>query len=1269
MIEMNPEAAAFLSEFGHDMPQMADGGQPDGMPEHPDDKLMAHMTELTSGIDRILSEGRAKMRDLPESESKGLRPALSARGDQRGVEYGAGMTVPMGEGELTLKGIGNLERRGKTDPHSLEAEYRHAALRALLRHNPKTRESALELTKRLPKGELTAGMSQGQEGERAYKLGYRREFGKGGAAKKAFSSAMSEVNDMVGRVGGEGRTSIVPVPNRWFLQPDKFPGQQKLVERVLAMSGKERADFPSGAFINPRTGEIMDGRIMDDVGVVIDPKTNRPMMSAGKESGLEVLDPKTGSYTKSNLVRKGLFKPEGGDPMLNDLNFLATIEKGDVGHKYGMATEYATPTELYNTMSGANPTLRPRSRGDLFGMGDVVGRVRVGRSDPHDVYEKLMVAPKGSDVPGVKLSKAHGGLAHMAAGGKTVLDKPFNYTPGPSSYTPTYTPTPEPKYQYNLTPQRTQPRINYTQPASTTRRNVTQAPTPNMYRRYAEGGDARSDEGAAFGVYPQIKAKRAGKSDIGDKIVDTLFVPHEPLDLALMVLPFGKVGKLAAAAIMAGAPGDAEAGKVKKIIEAAKNRFGKSKTPPAQREYTPEEKAVLEKWGQKQEQEAARAKKVGKMSDDSVDDVAQSSSVGRKSKGPRNKVEADYYRQMAEQQGEEAVLRAARAGKHLKPTKGGYVGAPRTVTSGQGLGGMRKGMDTDFTDAVDAVKLADPERMGTWYDRAKQGIAATNEPYQLNRGLEQHGVYSAGVSPESELGFSLKHLNSRVAGEPAMAYRGAPMRTLDSAVAGDRPANMGFKIGEYANKNDPRLANEGLFGVNDFRRAQGMGYTDPAGKPWKAGVTEQMHPFMDAETALQVERANKNKIGGRENWAGPQIQEVPWVYGKGQDLHLRGKDARYKGDRLEGVKQSLRDANNTAEDYMHKHIASATHEAIPGVTTGHVPSMLNAPMADKIAYGNKGRWDVPAPESKLNEFPEVGAGRRDSLYGALGYRQAPTMDGVGAYFPEGSKIAEHNPVKLARVLADFPTGGGGLASPLTQQTMNAVERFRALTDAQAAYGFNLPNTMGAVKGKNSLVMDTRGRNPNRLKEPYSGMLPDAKQMEDMTRILGDVGYGVAPTSRGATVFPFDSKATADDLRKMMKSKKSQLEKSYPSMMEPSLNTSGFGPGVGKYTVDGFTATEPYSGDATKGLLKELSYLPEDVALKLGESEDVRRALKDKIKRDKDLPDSRGDIQETRRFFAEADWPKAVALIRQGYSPAAALAALGYSASSMAGESR
>jgi hypothetical protein len=231
----------------------------------------------------------------------------------------------------------------------------------------------------------------------------------GKAAAKAASKAkgLPEVEGMVAKMGEEGRMPIVPVPNRWFLQPDKFPQVQPLVEKILETTGKSREDFFSGAFVNPRTGEVLDSRVMEDVGVVINPVTGKPMMS-GKQSGLETLDPKLGSFTKSNLVRKSLFKPTGGDPLLEQIPFVATIEKGGP-HFYGLSTEYASPAEMWNTMKGDNPTLRPKSRGDLFGMGDVVGTVRLGSGPEHEVYEKLFVAPKGSDVPGKLLKKRKGG--------------------------------------------------------------------------------------------------------------------------------------------------------------------------------------------------------------------------------------------------------------------------------------------------------------------------------------------------------------------------------------------------------------------------------------------------------------------------------------------------------------------------------------------------------------------------------------------------------------------------------------------------------------------------------------------------------------------------------------------------------------------------------------------------------------------------------------------------------------------------------------------
>ena len=297
----------------------------------------------------------------------------------------------------------------------------------------------------------------------------------------------------------------------------------------------------------------------------------------------------------------------------------------------------------------------------------------------------------------------------------------------------------------------------------------------------------------------------------------------------------------------------------------------------------------------------------------------------------------------------------------------------------------------------------------------------------------------------------------------------------------------------------------------------------------------------------------------------------------------------------------------------------------------------------------------------------MGAGNRDAIYSALGYRQLPTLDASGAFLPEGATAYDMQPVKIARPLLDFPTGGEGLIAPDTKQLMDVSERFRALNDAQEAFGYNLPNTMGDVTGKNSLMLDTRRLNPNRNLDPATGVQPSTEQMGALTAALDETGYGIAPTSRGATIFPYDPSATTKDINKLLKSKRAELEGIYPSDIETSLNSSGFGPGVGKYTPEGFTASEPFSGQATKGLLKEASYLPQSAVQNLSESEFVRQAIKEKMRRDAALPGARADIQNTRQFFAEADWAKAVELIRRGMSPTAALAALGYSASSMAGE--
>lgn len=668
-----------------------------------------------------------------------------------------------------------------------------------------------------------------------------------------------------------------------------------------------------------------------------------------------------------------------------------------------------------------------------------------------------------------------------------------------------------------------------------------------------------------------------------------------------------------------------------------------------QAEQTPE---ALAGFGKKKAKEAARQKEIQKAVEKSATVADDAEEVAGKVGGQRKSgaIPADYYRQMEQQQGAAEVLRAAKKGEHIhRRADGSIIGAPRHISSGAGLGAMRKSLDTQFDEGVDALKYADPERVGDWYERAKAGQAASNEPHQLDRSLDATAVYSAGVSPESELAFALKHANTRALGAPEMAYRGAGMRTLDRAIENDKAPKLAAKIGEYRVKNDPRVPVEGSFGVNDFRAAQGFGYTDAQGKPWKAGVSQQMHPFMDAETALMVDRANARTAGGRTDWTGPHLQEVPWIYGKAQDLYERGQKATYKGG-TEGIVKALRDANKTTADYMPKHTFSSTYEYVPGANTGHIPELLNETDAAKKAYGDIGRWDVDKTgEAALYGMPEaVGAGNRDAIHSAMGLRQLPTKQGTGVYTNTAGQV-ENNPVTVTQTLANFPTGDSATLHPNFRAAMEAGERFRAANDVQEAGAGHIMFTGGNRKGKDALLVEM----PRQA---------DPQEMAAIQAALRGTDYMPSSSARGVAIADFgdDAAAKAAALRKLT-GKNSPLAAALPE-----------GASLQKAGIESVYAPLEYGqGKATEAVLRGFADLPEGVSQSvtknLSESEDIRNIIKQKMERDAQFGSAREDVAKMRQFFSEADWAKAVELMKKGMAPAAAVAALGYSLPSMAKE--
>jgi hypothetical protein len=344
---------------------------------------------------------------------------------------------------------------------------------------------------------------------------------------------------------------------------------------------------------------------------------------------------------------------------------------------------------------------------------------------------------------------------------------------------------------------------------------------------------------------------------------------------------------------------------------------------------------------------------------------------------------------------------------------------------------------------------------------------------------------------------------------------------------------------------------------------------------------------------------------------------------------------------VDAITKALREAPEPAlrGPALDKRAGSATYEYVPGANVGHVPEMLDAPFEHKREYGTQGAWATPAP------IAPVDAGHRDALYRAAGFKQQPTLEAVGQYENSLGAI-ENNPVHIARPLLDFTPGTAAEVNPHTLRSVEAVEGLRGLIDAQEAAAMNLPVTQRARKGKTSLL----------LERPTQ---PSAEELQRLTAVLRDTGMGVTPTSRGALLMNFADAPQA--AQKAALKARGQLAEAYPGA---ELSKAAY---EGVYVPGVTPASEAGKGIATARALQRFGEAPPELARNVGESDEVRRLIREKISRDETLGSARPDIQKTREFFGAKDWPRVVELIRKGMKPAAAMSALGFSLEGMAAD--
>ena len=306
---------------------------------------------------------------------------------------------------------------------------------------------------------------------------------------------------------------------------------------------------------------------------------------------------------------------------------------------------------------------------------------------------------------------------------------------------------------------------------------------------------------------------------------------------------------------------------------------------------------------------------------------------------------------------------------------------------------------------------------------------------------------------------------------PVKAARPAQHEAHLAALAARDPNlyQLGDKTWEYASQVSPdRPGPPGATGVNDFRHARNFEYTEPSGEPMKNALTSASHTFLDYETALAVDRANRANLGGRSNWTGEQLQAAPWVRQKALDIMSRNPALTYE--------EAFLRANRTIADYFDRHTFSATHEAQPGANVpGHMMGSIAAPAAERDAFALD-------PRSNWATAP----GGRDAIYSGLGVegtgatmRVRPSVPMRGMYTrPDGT--TEFNLGQVARPLGTFDTGAPKteeafkVTTPHDQALLNSGEAVRGYLDAQNASAWHKVWRGGPAKESTSLFFPRPG---------------------------------------------------------------------------------------------------------------------------------------------------------------------------------------------------
>lgn len=539
-------------------------------------------------------------------------------------------------------------------------------------------------------------------------------------------------------------------------------------------------------------------------------------------------------------------------------------------------------------------------------------------------------------------------------------------------------------------------------------------------------------------------------------------------------------------------------------------------------------------------------------------------------------------------------------------TTGAYRGAPRGVDSEGKLRSMRK-------------SLRDSLSRGTvgrdWYEKSSSTASELtgNRPGYKDVYSGTVALTSAGASVPANQVFAVRGYNQAITGNeidtgrfPKNAAAG-----VQGMMSGE-PTEFGPKRGPFYEALNVDPGEAASRPTNDLWMARAFDYRTVEGEPWSEGLGEAQHRFMDKEINNLVDWANKNKVGGFDNWTPEKVQASIWVDTKALTEGTSVDAAAYDfSDNLRPLTANINVESEPARGLMH----------LAG-------SQNNPDYAQALQTGQ--RRILSTPEGQ------------DLVALSAGGLTRPTAPGYGYYKGVSS------PADAIRVMA-APSTGTNQIDPASRGLLEGIAATQGLLRGQESVGYNFVRPGGKLVERNAAMVDI-GRPAEqsqmlavggRLDDEFGGAIIPTNTDYGLNFLVVD---DLSAWAKSNDIDPSDAEAVAKGWQaKLRQITKSELD----AKAEFGVNSGDL---VGSF--EAFKPSEYLPAIERSGATGLLSSAAQQAAPAL---EQLDAAL---VKEFPDIGTRSQILMTTRQALAEGGIARVRELVDQGILPVVALGVIG-----------